>query len=424
MSINDFISARRFLPLLLVQFLEAFNVNLYKNALFILVTFQSTSKVFTSLGGGILILPYLLFSVLAGQLADKYEKTQLIRIIKIIEVLLMATAMWTLSVDRIVWIYCVLFFLGVHATFLSPIKYAILPQLIAKNDLVLGNAWIEASTFLAILIGTILGGVLIQLEHGVMIVSGMLGVSAAIGLCVSYAIPHTVPSAPLLKIEWNFISKTSTLLCYAKQNKSIWYAILGISWIWFLGVTFLTLFPSFAKDTLHANAHVVTLFLTIFSLGVGAGSMVCGRVMHAKLRMNYVSLSCLCMTIPMIDLWFASRAFLNILTTENVTVALLLSYFEGWRIAVDLLLTAMFAGFYVVPLYTLLQTHSKDTYRAQMIACSNVMNSIFMISSAILTASLLSVNIEAHGVFAVVGILNISVAFYSSKFQKIGVHHE
>lgn len=411
MSTHAFLSSRTFLPLLLAQFLEAFNINFYKNALFILVTFHSTSKTFTSIGGGVLILPYLLFSVISGQLADKYEKTQLIRVVKILEVLLMLTAAWALVPEENLFIYLILFCLGTHGTFLSPIKYSILPQLLDKRDLIMGNAWIEASTFLAILLGTILGGILIQLQEGSLWVSGILMISALLGLWSSWCIPRTVPSAPLLKIDWNIVGKTCELLIYSMHNKKIWRSILGISWVWFVGVTFLTLFPSFAKDTLHANAHLVTLFLTLFSLGVGTGSMICGRLMRTQLRMAYVPAACLMMTIPMLDLLFASSAWSKDVI-DTVTVPLFLSYFSGWRIAFDLLLTAMCAGFYVVPLYTLLQTQSEDTHRARVLACNNIVNALWMIGSAVLTGAILSMGFDAPVVFALVGILNIGMALY------------
>lgn len=409
---NSSLSSRRFLPLLLVQFLEAFNVNFYKNALFILVTFHSNAKTFPSIGGGVLIAPYLLFSVLAGQWADKYEKTLMIRVVKVIEVLLMLSAGWVLVPEQNGWIYFILFCLGTHATFLSPLKYSILPQLLNKNDLVVGNAWIEASTFLAILLGTILGAVFIQWPKGPLWVSGILIVSALLGLGSSWYIPRTRSSAPALKIEWNVLVKTYELLIYAMQQKHIWRSILGISWVWFVGVTCLTLFPSFVKDSLHADAGLVTLFLTLFSLGVGAGSIVCGRLMRIKLRMAYVPRACFLMLLPMVDLWFASRRWSMLQVTDIVTVKLFLSYFSGWRIAFDLLLTAMCAGFYVVPLYTLVQTLSVDTHRARILACNNIMNALWMIGSAVLTGALLSKGFEASLIFAFVGVCNIGMAFY------------
>lgn len=408
---HDFLRSKRFLPLLLVQFLEAFNINLYKNALFILVTFHVSAKTFTSIGGGILILPYLLFSVIAGQLADKYEKTQLIRIIKIIEVGLMFTAGWVLVPEQTFFIYFILFCLGTHGTFLSPIKYAILPDLLTKNDLVLGNAWIEASTFLAILIGTILGGILIQLQEGVLWVSCILMISSLLGLWSSLYIPRTLPKAPSLKIDWNLIAKTQALFIYAWKDQQIGCSIWGISWVWFVGVTFLTLFPSFAKDTLHAEAGLVTLFLTLFSLGVGIGSVACGRLMRAKLRINYVPAACFVMALPMVDLWFASHSWV-VLGKGVTTVTLFLSYFAGFRIAFDLLFTSICAGFYVVPLYTLLQTLSEDTHRARILACNNIVNALWMVASALITGALLSIGFHAEMIFALVGILSIGMAFY------------
>ena len=395
MNASNLLTARRFLPLFLSQFLETFNVNFFKNALFILVTYQITNSsqignpsLLINIGGSLLILPFLIFSVIAGQVADKYEKSKLIRIIKVLELGLMLLAGFGLATQSIWLTLFILFLLGLHGTFLGPVKYAILPNLLKEKELIKGNAWIEAGTFLAILFGTILGGILILKNDGIIIVSAILGISAIGGLISSFYIPRTIASAPELKIDWRIIQKTREIIIHSMENHRIFRSILGISWIWFVGVTFLALFPSFVKQSLQANHYVVTLFLTIFSVGIAAGSILCSRLMRDEIRSGYVPFACLGMSIFMIDLFFASQHWLAAnpmgVPVEQITGALIdvpgfLSRFAGWRILCDLFLTAICAGIYVVPLYTLLQTLSKEAYRARIIACNNIFNALFMI---------------------------------------------
>src|SRR4051794_10268239 len=275
---------RRFLPLFLTQALGALNDNLFKNALVVLVVFRTAQggAPLVAIAGGLFILPYLLFSSLAGQLADRYPKSRLIRITKAAEVLVMLAADVGFLLGSVPLLLAVLFGLGMQAAFFGPLKYGILPEHLAESELLRGNALIEAGTFLAILVGTIAGGALIGLEAGPEIVAVGGVVVALAGLVTALAVPAARPAAPDLDVGWNVVTETAALLRGARGNRSVWLSLLGLSWFWTIGATFLAEFPVMARDDFHADNRVITLLLTGFAVGVGAGSMLAGRLAHGE----------------------------------------------------------------------------------------------------------------------------------------------
>lgn len=415
------LDTRRFLPLFLTQFLGAFNDNVFKNALVVLITYRLAdayglnAQKLVTLAAGIFILPFFLFSATAGQLADKYERSRLIVWIKVAEIILMILAVIALYLQSVWLLMTVLFFLGVQATFFGPLKYAILPEHLQENELIAGNGLIEAGTFLAILLGTVLGGMLILHSMGVLLISVMIVLWAICGWASSLFIPKTTQYSPDLKIGYNFIAETWRVITYSKQHNDLFLCILAISWFWLVGATFLAEFPVFAKDTLHANENVVTYFFTIFSVGIGLGSLLCNRLLKGEVHATYVPLGALGMSIFITDMYFATAHLQPIVNQPLVSLTGFLSTFHGWRITVDLLLMAVCGGIYTVPLYAMLQKRSEEAHRARVIASNNIINALFMVVAALATLLMLDMGLSVSGVFLVVAMVNAVVAVYICK---------
>jgi acyl-[acyl-carrier-protein]-phospholipid O-acyltransferase/long-chain-fatty-acid--[acyl-carrier-protein] ligase len=416
------LETRRFLPLFITQFLGAFNDNIFKNAFVILITYRlavhSVYDVQTliALIGGIFTLPFFLFSATAGQIADKYDRAILIVFTKCLEVIIMLFAVMALYRQSFALLSFVLFLLGTQATLFGPLKYAILPDHLENHELVAGNGLIEAGTFLAILIGSILGGVFILSHYGTEVVSVLIVFFALMGLVSSCLIPRTHKTAPQLKINYNFLTETYRVVKYARQYWDIFLAILGISWFWFYGFIFLNEFNSYTKNILHANQDVVMLFFTLFSLGIGVGSLLCNRLLKGKISATYVPLGALGVTLFTVDLFFASSNFHMVAPANLIGVMDFLSMPKSWRLIIDTLFIAISGGLYTVPLYAIVQHRSPPEYRARIIACNNILNALFMVVAAVIT--LLLVNTlgftETH-IFLTVAILNGIVAIYICK---------
>jgi len=411
---------RRFLPLALTQFLGAFNDNLFKNALVILITYVMAvdsglnAQVLVVLAGGVFILPFFLFSATAGQLADKYDKAWLTRWIKLAEILIMLGAALGFYLGNVYFLMGVLFLMGAQSTFFGPIKYGILPDHLAQDELVAGNALIETTTFLAILGGTLLGGLAILEAGGVTLVSGLVVVVAVLGWIASFFIPPTRPAAPDLRVGYNLFHETRRIIHNARMNRVIFLCILGISWFWLVGATFLSLFPTLAKDGIGANEQVVTLFLLAFSLGIAAGSLLCNRLLKGEVHATYVPLGAVGITLFAVDLYFASR-HLSPSGTALIGLSEFLATPGAWRVLLDLTLVAVSGGLYIVPLYALLQQRSEDAHRARNIAANNVINALFMVVGAVISALLLQRGMSVPGVFLALALVNAGVAVYITR---------
>ncbi len=409
---------KRFLPLFITQFLGALNNNVFKNALIILITFRIAdlvglnSQLLVAMAAGLFILPFFLFSATAGQLADKYEKSRMISVIKLIEIILMILATTGFYLQSTCFLMFVLFALGVQATFFGPLKYAILPEHLHEYELIAGNGLIEAGTFISILFGTILGGALILQKNGEYVISAIIMLVALGGWCSSLFIPRTNTPQAELKINYNFISETKTLLIYSKQNRDIFLCILGISWFWLFGATFLSELPVFAKDALHADQSVVILFLTIFSIGLAIGSVICNRLLNGKIHVAYVPFGILGMSIFTVDLYFSASHIVTGSVHSLMGTYQFLCSINGWRIAIDLLLIAIFGGLYTVPLYAMMQHRSTPSHRARVIAVNNVVNALFMVIAAAATAVMIKFGFTVLDVFLAVAICNGLVALY------------
>jgi acyl-[acyl-carrier-protein]-phospholipid O-acyltransferase / long-chain-fatty-acid--[acyl-carrier-protein] ligase len=413
-------TVRRFLPLAITQFLGAFNDNLFKNALVILITYVLAARsglnaqVLVVLAGGIFILPFFLFSATAGQLADKYDKAWLTGWIKLAEILFMLGAALGFYLNNLYFLMTVLFLMGTHSTFFGPIKYGILPEHLATDELVAGNALIETTTFLAILGGTLLGGLAILGSGGAHLVSMLAIMVAILGWVASRFIPPTQPAAPDLQIGYNLLRETWRIVHYARSNGVIFLCILGISWFWLVGATFLSLLPTLAKDVIGANEQVVTLFLLAFSLGIASGSLLCNRLLKGEIHATYVPLGAAGITLFAVDLYFASRSFTSPTHALMGIYAFLLAP-GSLRILVDLSLVAVASGIYIVPLYALLQQRSEDAHRSRNIAANNVINALFMVVGAVVSAALLQQGMSIPAVFLTLALMNAGVVVYISR---------
>ena len=406
---------RQFLPFFLTQALGAFNDNLFKNALLLFIAFGGVAAadqtaLYTNLAAGLFILPFFLFSPIAGQIADRQEKSKLIRQVKLMEVAIMTLAATSLFFDNIMLLLGLLFLMGLQSALFGPVKFALLPQHLKNEDLVGGNALVETGTFLAILGGTILAGILFDLEQAKPLIAVGLVLLAVSGYCTSRFIPEGKANDPGLVINWNPVSEIKNTILKAKQTRSVYLSILAISWFWFLGASYLTQFPNFARDYLGGNTQIVTLLLTLFSLGVGLGSLVCERLSNHKIELGIVPIGSIGMSVFGIDLFFACQQ-LDVSASMNAMAFVTAS--ENWRLMFDIAMISAFGGIYVVPLQTLVQHRSDDKSRAQIIAANNVLNALLMVVSAVVSIVLLSVvKVSLPQYFLILALANIVVAAY------------
>lgn len=408
---------RRFAPFFTTQLLGAFNDNLFKNALVALLSFGvlqlSAEKAgsLIAMSAGLFILPFFLFSALSGQIADKYEKSMLIRRIKLAEIGIMclgAIAFWLGSVPMLMGI---LFLMGVQSAFFGPIKYGILPQHLHESELIGGNGVVELGTFLAILLGTIIGTQIItKAPNGSVILVCLFIIAVAIvGYLSSRRIPSAPASDPSLKVRFNPVVETWKLITYTKKNRIIFQCIVGISWFWFMGATYLAQFPIYARDVLGGNGDVYTILLAAFSIGIGCGSVLCERLSGGKVEIGLVPLGAIGITLFGLDLFFATP---SAPLGAGMGVVEFLSNAAAWRILIDVMLIGLFGGFYIVPLYALIQKTSAPDRLSRAIACNNVMNAMFMVVSAIIVGLMLNLGLSIAVMFLCVAIMNALVAAY------------
>ena len=404
------LASRRLLPLFIAQTLGALNDNLFKNAMVVLIVFQTASggPVLVALAGGIFISPYLLFSAVAGTLADRNDKSRLIRITKLLEIGLALLAAAGLLLGSIPILFAVLFGLGAQSTFFSPLKYGILPDHLHENELVAGNGWIEAGTFGGILVGTIAGGALILAPSGALIVSVAAVAVAVCGAIAAFAVPAAPARAPDLPLSWNIPRETATLLRQARGNRPVWLAIVGLSWFWTLGATFLAEFPVLARDRFAGDPQVITLMLAMFAIGVGAGSVLTARLLRGEVSARYVPFAILLLSVFAADFsWVTWHAGPQ---TGWHTVGALLSDLQGWRMLLDLAGVALCGGAFSVPLYAIIQEWSDPMLRSRMIAANNVLNAAFMVVGAVAVAVAQAAGMSAPAVLGVTAALNLVAA--------------
>jgi 1-acyl-sn-glycerol-3-phosphate acyltransferase len=411
---SGLLRARRFAPLFVTQFLGALNDNVLKNAMVVLLTFQAANwttikpELLANLAAGVFILPFFLFSATAGQLADKYDKARLAQLVKLLEIGIVIIAGIGLAVQSIAVLFVSLFLLGLHSTLFGPVKYAILPQHLKSEELVGGNALIEAGTFIAILVGTLLGGLLAGSAGGTAWITAAGLVIAIAGYVASRSIPTAAPPAPTLAISANPLTETWRNINFARANQTVFLSIMGISWFWLFGALFLAQFPAYTKNVLGGSETAVTLLLATFTFGIGVGSLFCERLSAKRVELGLVPLGSIGMTLFALDLAFASPAT----PAAGVGAIVLLQIASTWRVLFDLAMLGIFGGFFIVPLYALVQQRSNPEHGARIIAANNIMNALFMVIGALCAAGMLAAGLSVPMLFAVAAICNAVVALF------------
>ena len=405
---------KRFAPFFWTQFAGAFNDNIYKNVLILMIAFQSTRgnngnpDILINMAAGLFILPFFLFSAFAGQIADKYEKSMLIRRVKLAEIVIMILAAFALYYDLRVCLLLLLFCMGAQSAFFGPVKYSIIPQHLNEKEIIGGNALVEMGTFVSILLGTIAGGYLAQ--HNRLWAAMAVIVTAVAGWLVSRLIPGAKPASPDLKINWNPLSETVRTLSYATRERTVFLSILGISWFWFLGASYLTQIPKYTIEVLHGKESVATLLLTMFSVGIGCGSLLCEWLSGKKVEYGLVPIGSAGLSLFGLDLALAYHA-----PSTGVLVGLgdFLGTPGSVRVLADLVMLGIFGGLYIVPLFALVQLRSEESHRSRVIAANNILNALFMVASAVMGAVLLGLaGLHTPQFFMVLVVMNLAVAFF------------
>ncbi len=411
---SSLLKTRRFLPLFLTQFLGALNDNIFKNALVIYIAYSGivnadNSEVMVTLVALIFILPFFLFSALAGQFADKCDRAKIARIVKAIEIFIMTLAVLAFYLHNVYLLYLALFLMGSQSAFFGPVKYAIIPQLMSKDEVVAANGLISGATFIAILVGTVFGGLLILVEDGILIIAALIIIAAILGFIISCSIPAGDPSAKI-NIDYNIFRQTSRIIAIARQKRDVFLAILGVAWFWFIGATFLGQLPNYVSKILFANNEVVTLFLTIFSLAIAIGSVICNKLLKGQASAIFAPISLLFVSIFIADLYFASLAYQPVVAKVGfLGFDGFLSSLGSHRIIVDLFFIALFCGIYVVPLYSIIQLFSTNANRSRIIAALNILDSAFMIISAIVAMIIFACGFAVIDIFLFLAIVNLAI---------------
>ncbi|WP_457572217.1 MFS transporter [Desulfovulcanus sp.] len=409
------LTTKKFAPFFWTQFSGAFNDNVFRNAIIILIAYKAgvrsgiDSDILVNIAAGLFILPFFLFSALAGQISDRYEKSMLIRRIKMAEIIIMAGATLAFYFNNIIALLFLLFLMGAQSTFFGPVKYSIIPQHLEPDKIVGGNALVGMGTFIAILLGTITGGVII-VERGNLLIGIILWVVAICGWLASCFIPDAPSNTPHMKLDLNPLIQPWKTISHARKDRSVFFSVLGISWFWFLGSAYLTQIPNFTKEVLKGDGSVVVLLLSMFSVGIGIGSLMCEKLSGKKVELGLVPLGSIGLSLFGADLFLAYDS-------PNVQGLMGISEFiktdGSIRVLCDLVLIGIFGGFYIVPLNAFIQIKTEPQIRGRVIAANNILNALFMVISALAGALLLGVaNLSIPRFFLIIAIANMLVAIY------------
>lgn len=414
-SQTSLLTQRRFLPYFITQFFGAFNDNIFKNVLLLLVAFAGSgalpisSDLFINLAAGLFILPFFLFSASAGVLADKYEKSWFIRRVKLLEIAIMCIGAIGFITESYSVLLLILFLMGTQSAFFGPVKYALLPQQLKSNELVPGNALVETGTFLAILLGTLGAGMIASADNARHIAAAAVILFALCGYWASRSIPEAPASAPELTFRWRPISQTRHTLAIARSDRIIFQSMMAISWFWFLGAAYLTQFPNFTKVFLNGTESSVSFLLALFSVGIALGSLACDKLSNHRIDVGIVPLGS-----------FGISIFGYLMSTSIPNDLPIFSQFSEfaayqplWPLFAYLLLLGASGGVFIVPLYALMQQRAKETERAQVIAALNIYNSLFMVCSAILGIICLTLlDLTIPHLFVLLSVMNLLLAAY------------
>ncbi|WP_075259134.1 MFS transporter [Herbaspirillum camelliae] len=408
---------RRFAPFFWTQFLGALNDNVFKTALLTILTYDALSwtdmdpGLLNNLIPGLFILPFFLFSATSGQLADKLEKGRVARFVKLLEIAIMGIAAYGWMTHHLWLLVAAVIGMGIHSTLFGPVKYAYLPQQLRREELIGGNGLIEMGTFVGILLGEILGAVLVvHKPWGLHLVAGMTIGIAVLGWLASLRIPLSPAPVPELKVNWNPFTETVRNLAYSRRNRPVFLSLLGNSWFWFYGAIMLAQFPVYAKNYLHGDHSVFVLLLAVFSVGIGAGSLLCERLSGHKVEIGLVPFGSIGLSVFGLELYFASQAYVT--PTAMLDLGGFLAQGGSWRILLDCLGIGVFGGLYIVPLFALIQTRCDPAHVSRTIAGMNIMNALFMVVSALVAMVLLKAGLSIPQIFLATAIMNGVVAAY------------
>ncbi|MGP8305724.1 MFS transporter [Vibrio sp. YIC-376] len=409
--------SKRFFPFFVTQCLGALNDNVYKNVLLLMVTYRLidslpvSANLFVNLAAGLFILPFFLFSAHAGAVADNMDKAKLIRRLKIIELLIMVCAATAIMTQNAILMLLLLFLTGAQSAYFGPVKYALLPQALKANELIKGNAWVEMGTFLSILMGTLTAGLLLAIPNGTFIASCLVIVLSLMGFLSSVYIP-ALPSQSKQTVKFEPISGLKKTLKVAQKQRGVWMSILAISWFWFMGATYLTQFPNFAREHLFADSTVVSLLLALFSIGIATGSWLCEKLSFDHVELGILPFGILGLTVFGVDLLWAVPSY-DTLPSGYYDVHSFISDSKHLRVMVDLFLVGLSGGVFVVPLYAFIQSRAKSGECARSIAANNIMNALFMVMSALVSIFVLSVlDCSVVELFVIMAIGNFLVAVF------------
>ena len=410
-SVRQLLQQRRFAPFFATQFLGAFNDNVYKTALITLVVFHG--ELFGGVDGqrlatllpGLFILPFFLFSATSGQLADKYDKARLARLVKLMEIGIMLLAAWGLVARELWLLVLALLLMGLHSTLFGPLKYAYLPQHLRPDELLRGNGLVEMATFVAILLGQVLGAALVMSGGSLTLAACVVVGLALLGYAASRAMPASPAPAPELVIDYRLLRASVHNLRAAYADRPVWWAILAISWFWFYGATLLAQLPSLVEQHLHGDETVFILLLSLFSLGVGSGSMLCERLSRGRSALRLVLPAGLGLTLFGGVLHVAASLMSPSAALQSFTVWATQPAAPGVMLAIVLL--GVSGGLYIVPLYALIQTQGAASQQARLFACTNIMNAGYMVASAAIAMMLFAVGLDIPGLLLAVAAANL-----------------
>ncbi len=408
------LSQRRFAPFFATQFLGALNDNIFRNSLVILITFQGVriagmgAGQLANIAGALFILPFFLFSATAGQLADKYEKSRLMRRIKMLEIGLMVLAAVAFVTQSYTLLLVVLFLMGCQSTLFGPVKYAYLPQQLAREELIGGNALVESGTYMAIIFGLIVGGIAADYDNQFILASCLVGV-ALLGYLASRQIPATKAVDPQLEINWNAWTETWHIVGFAREKTSVFLSILGISWFWFFGSAMTIQLPAYTLSILNGNEAVTVALLVAFAAGVGIGSLLCERMSGHRIELGLVPFGSIGLSLFAVDLYFAQPE-LHVVAVSSVGEFLVRP--GSWRILFDLTMLGVFGGFYSVPLFALVQHRTERQHLSRVIAANNIINALFMVAAAVLAFAVLASGLSIPQFYLILALLNAVVAIY------------
>jgi MFS family permease len=416
------LKTRRFLPLFLVQFLGAFNDQVYQKAFVALITYRLADRVGMDvallgiIASALFILPFAVVTPTAGQLADRVDKAVMMRWVKAWEIVVMGLAVIGYHTQNIYFLYFVLFLMGAQSSVFAPIKYSVLPQYLHRDELLGGNGLVQAFTFLAIIFGTILGNELILTDAGVLIVSVIVVGIAVAGFAASLFTPSAPPAGAIMPVDWLFPRAIWHLIRLAMGHPPAFRAILAISWFWFLGATFLSLLPAYARDTLGANEGVLTALLAGFSVGVAIGAVASEALGRGRVSVNLPPIGALGLAVMAVELWLATPARPFVAAPDLVGREIFFATVTGWRILIDFVVIAAFAGIYVTPLNAVLQSEAPAQRRARFIAASNVVDASFIVISAVVVGLLLQTGLPPIDILALITLSGLPMSFAVARY--------